>query len=676
MFPGPMIFFRIILLLSLSFCWLPPHAAAERPILHLDDYRETVSLNGREVFLIQKGDDLTYARPKYDDSGWRTIALPSHWNDLYPDHNGVCWYRLHIRFPDHLPEKGWGIRLGTITDSDEVFFNGEKIGGAGSIDDDLDSAYDKKRYYEIPTKLIRPGEDNVLAVRIRGKYPSSNGSYTGMIRLQEFGQIVEDILLSELFKTMFIVIYLVFFVFFLSFYLNRTQDRENLYFALFVLAVSLYFFFRTQLKYILGMDFYVTKRLEYIVLFTTVPLMLEFLRSYFNHRRHILYLIFYAVHGIGIIFVLFSGRYIYWTWFNHNIIQPAWLLLGVPSIFYILIRNVRKSVGARAILASMGVLILTLINDVLVDRNVYAFMRIFNYGFLAFIGSMALSLNNRFIRLHNEVEDLNLHLEEKVRQRTGELELAHADLSWLYEMNQRDLRLASRVQEELKPKPVQNRYWSYSVLFRPASTISGDFYDFYNLDDKTLGMVLADVSGHGIASALITMIAKPIFFQAMKNNSEIPLREILLTSNRQLNETIGQIDNYLTAVLVRFTHHHVHIVNAAHPPVLYQSRKYKKIVSVESSGSFLGIEDLPMDHKSVRIRVSKDDRILFYTDSLVESRNREGEEFGLQRVLRIMESEDGDPEDLTGKLWSELRDFTGEDRLKDDLTIICARREK
>jgi serine phosphatase RsbU (regulator of sigma subunit) len=65
-----------------------------------------------------------------------------------------------------------------------------------------------------------------------------------------------------------------------------------------------------------------------------------------------------------------------------------------------------------------------------------------------------------------------------------------------------------------------------------------------------------------------------------------------------------------------------------------------------------------------------------YTDSLVESRNQEGEEFGLQRVLRIMEEEEGDPVELTERLWEDLRSFTGSDVLKDDLTIICARREK
>ena len=154
--------------------------SVESPIPFVDvDYDRRTILTGKEVFLVHREisekDIKNFKDPEFNDTGWDrwkaavglSKKLNADGNKEYTELSDTAWYRLHLRFPDHLPAHPVGIRLGIIFDANEVYFNGRLIDITGKISP-LEHALDKKRIYVLPTKLIRPGKDNVLAIRIKG----------------------------------------------------------------------------------------------------------------------------------------------------------------------------------------------------------------------------------------------------------------------------------------------------------------------------------------------------------------------------------------------------------------------------------------------------------------------------------------------------------------------------
>jgi serine phosphatase RsbU (regulator of sigma subunit)/HAMP domain-containing protein len=301
-----------------------------------------------------------------------------------------------------------------------------------------------------------------------------------------------------------------------------------------------------------------------------------------------------------------------------------------------------------------------------------------------------------------KLDDYALHLEEKVEQRTAELKSANeyltATMGVMDAMNDElitankelkeaeriaglDMSMASNVQSSFFPKdPPRSDEWEITFLFRPMSGISGDMYDFYEKNGNILGLSLFDVSGHGIASGLITMIAKTVIFRNFHGIEDRKLHEIMESVNDELIKEIGKVDNYLTGLLLRFGGNRVELVNAGHPDPLYYSGKDGRVKVVDIKGSsikgmFLGIEIMKGSFNTLSFTMNRNDMLLLYSDCLLESKNPSGEEFGLKRLVQALkETGAGDTKAILNGIAGALTEFTGTERLTDDLTVILVRR--
>ncbi len=118
---------------------------------------QTILLPERWQFVT--ADSSVYADPKFVDSTWTRIDVPSWWYYL-----GVAWYRVHFKIDKPLSGDSVYMVLGKIDDADKTYLNGVFIGGMGKFPPDSETAYTKDRIYKCPTKLLR--RDNVLAVRV------------------------------------------------------------------------------------------------------------------------------------------------------------------------------------------------------------------------------------------------------------------------------------------------------------------------------------------------------------------------------------------------------------------------------------------------------------------------------------------------------------------------------
>lgn len=128
----------------------------------------------------QSGDDPAWARPDFDDREWPEQSLPWLLDARHAPHRG--WYRVRFDLPAQRPDSGWAVHLGRIRTADEVFLNGQRIGGEGRIDRNFEDALQKERTYVLPEKALR-NKGNVLAVRVQSSM--AKGGIAGEAHLGE-----------------------------------------------------------------------------------------------------------------------------------------------------------------------------------------------------------------------------------------------------------------------------------------------------------------------------------------------------------------------------------------------------------------------------------------------------------------------------------------------------------
>lgn len=135
------------------------------------------------------GDTAAWATPQYDDADWQNIKSGIDWKSaLNLDYQGIGWYRRTLNISSDLKKavkKGGSmvLHLGKITDADETYFNGIKIGANGSFIPKKESAWDVTRTYIVPTDLIKWDEPNTIAVRVEN-WSTGGGMYMGDYMLE------------------------------------------------------------------------------------------------------------------------------------------------------------------------------------------------------------------------------------------------------------------------------------------------------------------------------------------------------------------------------------------------------------------------------------------------------------------------------------------------------------
>ena len=248
---------------------------------------------------------------------------------------------------------------------------------------------------------------------------------------------------------------------------------------------------------------------------------------------------------------------------------------------------------------------------------------------------------------------------------------------------EKDIKMAAVIQKSLlfEKAPVTKNY-DLAFHFFPLASVSGDFYDFYIDDSKNLsGVVLADVSGHGIASGLLTALAKPIFFRLFDKNKDIPLNQIVDLINSELVNELGDSYNYLTGVILRFHDSDIEYVNAAHPDIIMKNAETGECFNVNSpvkpiNGSILGISSIIIPFDSYKFHVKKNDVLIIYSDGLIESQDEKGEFFGRENIIKSLNNcpMEYSALQILDHLLKDHAMFINKIPISDDITIIVLKK--
>jgi sigma-B regulation protein RsbU (phosphoserine phosphatase) len=201
-----------------------------------------------------------------------------------------------------------------------------------------------------------------------------------------------------------------------------------------------------------------------------------------------------------------------------------------------------------------------------------------------------------------------------------------------------ELDIARQIQSALLPR-LEGAIGGVEVHSRyaPAGSVAGDFYDILT-DGQGLGVLIADVSGHGVPAALSASMMK-VALRAQAEQMAHP-EEVLAGLNKTLCGTLQ--DQYITAAYVYCDteRHELRYAGAGHPPVLLWRSGARKVEALEENGLFLG--PFPKaEYASLCTAFEPGDRCLLYTDGLVEASNHKGEEFGAERLSEFLARNSG-----------------------------------
>ena len=235
---------------------------------------------------------------------------------------------------------------------------------------------------------------------------------------------------------------------------------------------------------------------------------------------------------------------------------------------------------------------------------------------------------------------------------------------------QRELETARKIQQSLLPREAPRaRGLDVAVRFVPMSAVAGDLYDFVALGPSRLGLLVADVSGHGIPAALVAAMVKLAFAEAERTDDPA---HVLATVNRALCRQLEH--GFVTALyaVIDAAHSSITVANAGHPPLLIGSSS-RSVVEVHEHGLMLGV--IPdASYQNAEVELQDGDRILLYTDGVIEAQNAAGEFFDAERVARwLMSDHTGDVKRFGDEALADLHRWRGHLPFEDDVTFVIAR---
>ena len=245
----------------------------------------------------------------------------------------------------------------------------------------------------------------------------------------------------------------------------------------------------------------------------------------------------------------------------------------------------------------------------------------------------------------------------------------------------RDLALAAEVQKRLLPEhPPEIGLAALSAVSLPARAVGGDYYDFIDVADKQIGIALADISGKGVAAALI-MSAVQASLRILSSEPNLSLPQLAAKMNDFLHRSTPA-NKYATLFYAQIDEgrRQLRYVNAGHlPPYLLrrdgepsagQPGAPTRIVELSSGGAVIGL--MPdMTYEEATIDLQAGDVLVAFTDGVTEAMNAQDEEFGEQRLKDLLREIVHLPVgDISSRISAALRDWIQNVEQYDDLTFI------
>ena len=240
----------------------------------------------------------------------------------------------------------------------------------------------------------------------------------------------------------------------------------------------------------------------------------------------------------------------------------------------------------------------------------------------------------------------------------------------------RSIKLASLQQERMLPDPPSVNGFEFAQEYRPAAQVSGDFYDFIKIGHSKWGIVVGDVSGHGVAAGIIMGMAKQtvsIYGRQIEDPTEV-----MRATNEELYRSLdGKTFVSMSYALLDTETRSIRFIRAGQCRPLLLNARWKNSAPrvVESKGLALGVDAGPRFSRAMEevvIPLEPGDVFFQYTDGLVEATNKEKEQYGEERLLDVLARYSRtSAKELLDIVAESMRDFTRISEEEDDITQVA-----
>ena len=294
------------------------------------------------------------------------------------------------------------------------------------------------------------------------------------------------------------------------------------------------------------------------------------------------------------------------------------------------------------------------------------------------LGQLASDFNRMAATLRRSQEELrewNIRLDQEVKRQTADLKVANLKLEAQQERIRRDLKLAEKVQTNLIPPPLVLDGLEVGISYIPHLEIGGDAAEIFAVDDRRAYVACFDVTGHGIAAALVSNSIQGEVRRLMREGASPG--EILVRLNSFIVRGFKGTAMYASFVCGSFDLEARILTYAggAHPAPLHWRAAEKKVVPLLSPGRLLGIFEEMDDPAALEasVALSPGDKVVFYTDGVVEVANKERAMLGREGLGEIV-ARHGDeaPEDLIGAILKNIAAYNASESFRDDVLLMVA----
>ena len=605
------------------------------------------------------------------------------------DGSGFVWLKYEFDVPDNLKDRNLAIFIGCIDIAAEFYLNGSLVSTAGRLPPNEFCAGAAAVACNFPSFMLNKQESNTFLIKL---FVDGKGGLKQIPFLSTYHEVQAELenvtFVSKMINLMIAATEIIMALFYFFVFIRNTKDKEYLMWAVTLLGTVFYlvpYYIDSNLVLWNTMSYLTFQKIfASIFAFVTGFFATSFMIHFFHDRQSKNVI---AVRLVLMIFPILITLFIPSNNIFSRFLPVLFLFLAAQIGFAVfsIIRNCLNGRIKQVIMLVSGFtpvligLVLDLIIKVMLEDTSLPLFTVFGWeltgGFFMFI------LTYRFSTYRKTAEYLNEKLESEVADRVKELKETNEKLQLEQDESNREMDLAVHVQRSFYPQVVSSlNGWDMAIHFRPFAGVSGDLYDFYTNGKELEGLSLFDVSGHGIAAGLITMLSKNIVFRVFSENRNEKLPVLMEKLNEAIIKAKGNIENYMVGLILRIDPDGtLEITNAGGPPpLLYSSRSgsVSPIQTDKKQFGMIGVADLPVSFQNVTFSMAGGDTVVFTTDGLTEATNPAGEEFGQERLIEsLCNKERKTADQILAGILKDLSTFVGSEPLRDDITLIVLRKQ-
>jgi len=603
---------------------------------------------------IEDADARSYNKLKF--SGYRNIKK------AVGSHGEYIWLRTTFQIPDSLKNRDLAMVIPYLHYASELYLNGEFIDDYGFMEEPRQEAGFVSQLFDFPEKFLNQEGDNIVHIKVLalGEATISQKVFVGERDDTWATSDIHTFWQSRIY-IFFEGVMLGVFVVFLLLYISNKRNKHYLYFSIIGVVSAVFFsnFFAGDLPNVGfhgGIPFiWYIKLCRCITFFLMEHLFVLFIyaflgikhRNYDRIPRGICYV-------VSILTVLFAKDY-------ETLMKVCPFLLvitGIDVLFSFGMACIstfspdkERRTNSRILVAAFAPLFFALIADgiikIIFNNILITYLALPSY--VITIVAMFSNFTMQYKIINNRMEYLARSLEDEVEIQTRKLTAANEKLEREQELAQEDMSMAALVQKKFFHAPnYPLSKWETAVRYEPLSIVSGDFFNYYLDGTELNGISLFDASGHGVAASLVTMLAENIIQQVYREAfaEGKGMAETLTLINDRFIAAKGSIENYLTGILLSTKENEdgsctIVLSNAGHPnPLLYVSSlgSVEEILPDVDKPSYgaVGMTDFEACYSEIEFTMNSGDVLLLYTDGLIEMMNENHEEFGINRVMSVL----------------------------------------